>query len=354
MNGHTAEEAQRKDGATLGDAPLWAALATSSLGMALLDGELRFTALNHALLDLLQAEPSRFLGQPWLTLADTPDFQQMLVALEQMREGVRDNFTMECAVVQSRGQRIWLTVTASAIRRDGLTFDAALVQVADVTEARVTRERYRLLAENGSDVVVSGSNDGRLEWVSPSVEELLGWRSGEMVGTFFLDYIHPDERQLVTRQQGRLLSAERVAFEARFKTQDGSYKWLNIVAKPLLDETGRVIGRTGGLRDASVEVAQREQLRANKARYRVLAETASDVVYTAGPDRIVTYVSPNVVAVLGWTPEELVGRSMAELLHPDDLVATTEIRHHAYNGNPEPTPATGVVNRVRTKQGDYR
>ncbi|MFN8040111.1 MAG: EAL domain-containing protein [Acidimicrobiales bacterium] len=55
-----------------------------------------------------------------------------------------------------------------------------------------------------------------------------------------------------------------------------------------------------------------------EARYRTLAEHASDVVVLVGLDLTITYVSPSIERILGWRPEEAMGRNALDLLHPQD------------------------------------
>ncbi len=64
----------------------------------------------------------------------------------------------------------------------------------------------------------------------------------------------------------------------------------------------------------------------SERRFRLLAESASDVVYTHGLDGVVTWVSPSVTEVLGWPHEEFVGLSLRDMVHPDDLLAMAPIR----------------------------
>lgn len=88
--------------------------------------------------------------------------------------------------------------------------------------------------------------------------------------------------------------------------------------------------------------------------YRLLAETASDIVYAVAPDRLVTWVSPSVERALGWSPDELVGTIMSDLVHPDDLAWSAERRDRLYAGDPVAEAAGGFILRMRTRDGDYR
>ena len=88
--------------------------------------------------------------------------------------------------------------------------------------------------------------------------------------------------------------------------------------------------------------------------FRLMAETASDVVYAVGPDRRVMWVSPSIEQALGWAPEEIVGTVMSALVHPDDLAWSTERRDRLYAGDPDAEAGGGFVLRMSTREGDYR
>ena len=88
-------------------------------------------------------------------------------------------------------------------------------------------------------------------------------------------------------------------------------------------------------------------------RYRRMAENASDIVYSAGTDRNVTWISPSVTRVLGWEPLDIVGRSIASFMHPDDQASTEAVRARIYSGQDYITPAGGFVMRFALKSGGY-
>lgn len=96
-----------------------------------------------------------------------------------------------------------------------------------------------------------------------------------------------------------------------------------------------------------------DELRTLSERYRNMAENSTDIVYTAGRDRLTTWVSPSVTSVLGWTPAEVVGRSIASFMHPDDQAATEQVRARIYSGEAFETPVGGFVMRFGRKSGGY-
>ena len=65
-------------------------------------------------------------------------------------------------------------------------------------------------------------------------------------------------------------------------------------------------------------------------------------------------MSPSVTRTLGWATEELIGTRLVDLMHPDDVAATTTAREVVYSGNEPVTPEGGFLMRMRTKSGPYQ
>ncbi len=103
-----------------------------------------------------------------------------------------------------------------------------------------TREHeYQLLAENTSDVILIISKTGTLEYVSPSVEGLLGYSRGESEGQPADVAVHRDDR---TAFRDHLAEAARGGprrFQNRLRRKDGSFVWVEYVMKAVLDPSGR-------------------------------------------------------------------------------------------------------------------
>ena len=90
-------------------------------------------------------------------------------------------------------------------------------------------------------------------------------------------------------------------------------------------------------------------LRASEERYRELVESLHDVIFEIGPDERLTYVSPAIAAFGDARPEDFVGRSIRDIVHPDDLPAALESLQRTIAGVREP-----LVFRVRGPLGRVR
>ncbi|GAH79570.1 unnamed protein product, partial [marine sediment metagenome] len=67
-----------------------------------------------------------------------------------------------------------------------------------------------------------------------------------------------------------------------------------------------------------------EALRDSEERFRALIESSSDIIQVVDLNGILRYVSPSVQRILGYRPEELVGKPSIDIVHPDDLPIVTE------------------------------
>lgn len=134
-------------------------------------------------------------------------------------------------------------------------FGVLSVVLTDVTRRHEARDalldsqcRYRFLAENAGDLVFQ-VRGRRLEWVSRSVHELLGWDQAEVVGQRVTELVHPDDSDVVV--QACSVSGGPAVIEARFRRQDGTWVWLSVEMRPA-EDLGGDVARVGSCRAMSV------------------------------------------------------------------------------------------------------
>lgn len=114
-------------------------------------------------------------------------------------------------------------------------------------------QSYRYLADNAIDVVLEASLTTEIRWVSPSVEEVLGWRPDELVGRSAADVVHPEDiGAIMTLAQAINERAERVrSARVRLQRADGRYVPLQLRGRPALGDDGEVVGHIITMQDTS-------------------------------------------------------------------------------------------------------
>jgi PAS domain S-box-containing protein len=280
--------------------------------------------------------PDELAGAPLAQYLDDASRSEWRKRLEETHD--RQSVTQSVAVRSTTGNYHRYSLTTRMVGDVGgasETFIGTMRCVDTELEARdalqETQSRYQLLVEHSSDVVVLGNAERTLEWISESVSNLLGWHPSQMLGHNYLEYVHPDDLATVQGSYLRMVGGDHQEYEVRLKTSDGAYRWVAVTVHEVPVPGGEV-ARIASWRDAESEVAARVALEASKAQYRMLAESSSDVVYQVDLEGILRWVSPSVTRVLGWQPDELLGRNYAVLIADEDLELTRISRDTLHAG----------------------
>lgn len=124
-----------------------------------------------------------------------------------------------------------------------------------------SEERFRLLAENATDVVFLTGPDLTVEWVSPSVQPLTGWTpeqlQGERIAT---DYLHPEDARELRSLLANADPTQPLTRSMRMRCADSSYRWLSISGRGILLPDGSVRGRVVAMRDIQAQVQAEQDL----------------------------------------------------------------------------------------------
>ncbi len=140
------------------------------------------------------------------------------------------------AVVEDGGACRYFEVRAESL--GGQTNDRArLLLFYDVTERRRTEEEFRALIENSRDVITVLDEAGERTYTSPSVTEVLGYRTEALVGESVLDLVHPKDRDRVADTLDEVVTGDSpVRAEFRVRHKNGSWRRFETVGVDLLDD----------------------------------------------------------------------------------------------------------------------
>ena len=225
-------------------------------------------AMGHGWLDALPPEDRAYMGRAW----------------ENARAG-RTRPTNEQRFVHADGRVVWST-TVFAPERDesdaivgyiGVVFDITAAKQAEAALVE-SEARYRLLAENATDVVIQFDLENVCRYVSPSVREIAGFEPDHFIGVKLFSAVHPDDQPTLQKAHAEIVSgiSERAVFEYRTKHADGRWLWLEANLRALHDPTtGIVTGVVGSIRD----IGKRKALEAQLIAARDRAEAVADDLY---------------------------------------------------------------------------
>ena len=136
---------------------------------------------------------------------------------------------------------------------------AALVKERAESEAR-----YRLMADRASDIIVTYGADGRIHYVSPSVEAPTGLSPETLIGGSIARLVHPDDVEDLMEAFHDLVRTDGASARGRVRyraaTRDGSIRWLEARTTLIRDEGGRIVELHGALRDITATKALEDEL----------------------------------------------------------------------------------------------
>ena len=129
-------------------------------------------------------------------------------------------------------------------------------------ELRQSEENYRILAEHSWDIILRTGLDGLIQYISPSVSELLGWSPEELTGKPIRDLVHPEYLADYDRMcQELVVNPELQVAIYQIKCRNGEYLWVEsnarLVGRPASGQVGELVWI---IRDVSLRVAERQQL----------------------------------------------------------------------------------------------
>jgi PAS domain S-box-containing protein len=244
------------------------------------------------------------------------------------------------------------TIKSRHRRKDGTTFpveirfslpdparpEFLIASVRDITERKQAEEalqesesRYRSLVALGAEVgeaIVMLQDEGPKEGVHVFCNEtwprITGYSNKELLNMSFFDLVHPKDRKNSLTRHRRKISGKSVPgfFEITIIRKDGTE--IPVEATSAYTTYQGKPANVAYIRDITERMQAEEELQRKEEHFRSLIENASDAISILNADGTIRYQSPSYESVLGYVPEEEVGRNMLDNIHPDDVTKVSE------------------------------
>lgn len=185
-------------------------------------------------------------------------------------------------------------------------FSAIDREITDRKQYERKLERFRYFVENSGDIIALLNEQGVIEYVSPAVGDMFGYEPAELTAQNPLDFIHPDDIEEVAVAFNQLVaeSSELGAVEARFRTSDGTWTWIETTGT----HRSRVDG-IGGVLLIARDISERKKREREWHRMKRAVDSSGHAIYITDTDGTIEYVNPAFEAVTGYDASEAVGRT---------------------------------------------
>ncbi|GAA0429688.1 PAS domain S-box protein [Massilia aurea] len=294
---------------------------------------------------------------------DATDIEALVISEDTLIRSSRESRADESAPLDvqyrihraSDGAERWIARKAE-FERDNVGAPLRMVGIVqDITE-RKTQElavqessaQFKTLAQALPNQVWTANVDGKLDWINRRLIDYVGARRIVKEGQSWVDFVHADDtaNTLLLWEQS---VASGAPFETEFRMQrhDGEYRWHLNRALPSHAPDGEISRWIGTLTDIHTNKVLEEQTKRDRNRMWTLSQ---ELMLICSFEGNIAAVNPSATRLLGWSEEEMVGHSLGDFLHMDDIAATAAEVDKLGQG----VTTLAFENRYRGKDGAFR
>jgi PAS domain S-box-containing protein len=294
-------------------------------GIMAVDTDGSIIAFNAAAEAMFGYDESEIVGRDLSTLISVGAERRLDNVPDEPSRGLRVRDLDQGTIGRRRnGDEFPLKLIVSQAEVDGRSFSACVTR--DITEQVALAQSeslHRVVTEHSGDIISRIGGDGLYRYISPASERILGFAPVDVIGTPWVDYLHPDDRDEEKQAIRRLLAGERsITLTARFRHRRGHYVWLETLITVVVDE------RAGwSVFTVSRDITDRMRVEAELDESRqFLASMISNVagaIYRCGADAAWTmrFISDEIETISGYPASDFIDNAVrtfaSMVLRPD-------------------------------------
>lgn len=223
----------------------------------------------------------------------------------------------------SKGDWRWVETTVSN-HLENPAIRGYVVNSRDITEKKQNDDELKklsLVAQESHSPMLITNLSNEITWVNNALLQLCEFSFEEIIGKRPQEVFITGEMDVATHQQVQkdLQAGKTTTREERFFSRSGKEYWLYLAIQPIYNDQ-KEMEYFLAIGNDITERKKAEQARMQaEQRFQALVQNGSDLIVVIDQKGTFHYVSDNVTAVLEYTPEEVVGQSAFELIHPEDV-----------------------------------
>lgn len=278
---------------------------------------------------LLGYDEGELLGQSCLNIIHQDYKPLALIKLKELL--INDWGSYRYQGIKKDGSFIWFESVGRLINTP--TSSEFLIISRDISESKRAEEalrsnerRLREITDNMLDGIAVFDQDMEISYASSSCKNLLGYSPEEMLEKTNLKLIHPeDRRQFLYVVNQAIRKQTPVRLEFRCCHAEDYYVWLEVVGNVLIEDNNHYKGLVLAFRDIEARKQAEQRIFENERQLREqynylnnLINTMNEFCFTYDKNFDLTFVNKKTTDGLGYTQEEMLGRSIFDFVHPDD------------------------------------
>ena len=197
-----------------------------------------WTFLNKAWTDIFQYTVDESLNTPFYSYLHPDDVRKNELLFEPLINRKKKFCRHVIRYITKAGKVRWIKVFATLLINEDDEIIGTTGTLRDITDEKVNAHFNELLLNNVRDLICIHNQDGTYLFVSPSIEDLTGFKPYELIGKNPYDFFHPDDLELVKDRHQEILSTQDdcTYISYRFLKKNGDYVWVESNSKIFFDE----------------------------------------------------------------------------------------------------------------------
>ncbi len=257
--------------------------------------------------------PEEIIGHPVTEFFLNPDDSDVMMQ-RLLESGAVNDYELK---LKAKDGRVIETSVSSQlmIGNDGQPIGVEGI-LRDITERkhaeealRESEEKYRDLVENLAEVVYALDLNGKIQYISPAIQSLMGYTPEEMEGRAFAGLVHKEDLPLAMERFKVLLSGHTtLPREYRVKAKSGEIRWIHTSNRPVF-KGDRVVGVQGVLSD----ITERKKAEETMQFMQFSIDRTADAAFWMGKDARFIYVNEAACRSLGYSRKELLHMTVHDI-----------------------------------------
>ena len=271
-------------------------------------------AANHAAREMYGVGTTGELMSDLTNILDLLDEEDKRKAITNMSNTLKTGYSEGniYTIKNKNGQKITVEVHSSVLPDSEGKPQAFISIIRDISgriraekELKESEAKYRALFENAAETIVV-VQDEYIKICNTRTTGLSGYTQQELLSKPFIEFIYPDDRQMVYDNYSRRLKGEKVESRYTFRilTKSGAIRWveLNVVA---IEWEGKP-ATLNFITDITERKLSEEELKEREAKYRTLFESANDAIFLMDKEIFID-CNQKTLEMFGCTREQIIG-----------------------------------------------
>ena len=197
-----------------------------------------WTFLNHSWTDIFEFSVDESIGTPFNKYIHPDDLDKNALMFFPLINRQKISSRYSIRYITKSGKIKWIKVFATLLLDENDKIVGTTGTLRDITNEKINAHLNELLLQNARDLICIHNTDGSYMFVSPSIEEITGFKAKDLIGKSPYEFIHPDDIEGVRNRHKNIVDKQppNSYYAYRFLKKNGDYVWVETISKLFFDE----------------------------------------------------------------------------------------------------------------------